>query len=64
MTVNGASRTVPAGSSVAELLAVLGFESRHVAVERNTALVPRERHEDERLADGDTLEIVTFLGGG
>ena len=35
-----------------------------VAVERNGTVVKRARHAEERLAPGDVLEIVTFVGGG
>jgi thiamine biosynthesis protein ThiS len=30
----------------------------------NTAVVRRAQHESHRLADGDQVEIVTFVGGG
>jgi thiamine biosynthesis protein ThiS len=35
-----------------------------VAVERNGEVVPRARHADVELADGDVIEIVHFVGGG
>jgi thiamine biosynthesis protein ThiS len=30
----------------------------------NLALVPRSRHAERRLDDGDRVEIVTLVGGG
>jgi len=51
-------------ATVAELLKDLGLEPKHVAVEVNLELVPRARHAEHRLADGDRLEIVTLVGGG
>ena len=62
--VNGQPRSVPAGSTVATLLAELKLEPRYLAVERNRALVPRRQHAGCVLEEGDQLEIVTLVGGG
>ena len=62
--VNGEPRSVPGGSSVAALVRLLGFTSAQVAVERNGEVVPRREHEATALAEGDALELVTFVGGG
>jgi sulfur carrier protein len=64
ITVNGEQRTVPAGTTVAGLLVELGFTDRPVAVERNRDVVPRAQHATTELGHGDSLEIVTFVGGG
>ena len=50
--------------TIAELLSKLGLESRHVAVEVNLEIVPRGKHAEHRLAEGDRLEVVTLVGGG
>jgi sulfur carrier protein len=63
-TVNGEPLQLPEGLTVAQLLRHLGVRAERVAVERNGAVVKRARHEDERVAAGDVLEIVTFVGGG
>lgn len=62
--VNGEARGVPAGASVADLLALIGLEARKVAVERNREIVPRSAYAATLLADGDAIEIVHFIGGG
>jgi len=62
--VNGQSRQIEAGLSVAGLLAELSLEPRRVAVERNKLIVPRAQHVHTTLADDDELEIVTLVGGG
>ena len=64
LTLNGEPKTLPDGATVADLLADLKLDSRALAVERNLALVPRRRHADERLEEGDRVEIVTLVGGG
>lgn len=64
ITVNGEPRAVPQGSSVADLVALLGLRSEQVAVERNRQIVRRAEHAATVLADGDRLEVVTFFGGG
>jgi sulfur carrier protein len=64
IVVNGEPRATRDGQSVAELLRELGLDPRQVAVERNREIVPRAEHGQVVLADGDELEIVTFVGGG
>ncbi|MBA3512181.1 MAG: sulfur carrier protein ThiS [Sphingomonas sp.] len=62
--VNGEERRVPAGLSIAAMLAELGLNRQRVAVERNLEVVPRSRLADLRVEDGDRYEIVHFVGGG
>ena len=62
--VNGESRAVAAGTTVAALLQALQLAGGRIAVERNREIVPRSRFETERLNGGDRLEIVHFVGGG
>jgi thiamine biosynthesis protein ThiS len=61
--INGESRTVEP-MSLLELLGNLGINPARVAVERNRDIVPKREYETTLLADGDTLEIVQFVGGG
>jgi len=63
-TVNGEGTDLPDGLTVAGLLRHLGVRAERVAVERNGAVVKRARHAEEKLAPGDVVEIVTFVGGG
>ncbi len=62
--LNGERRSLPAGASVASLIAHLGLRSELVAVECNGAVVRRAEHATRLLADGDVLELVTLVGGG
>jgi sulfur carrier protein len=64
VTVNGEAVSVPTGSTLAELVRRLALDGRPVAVEHNRRVVPRGEHAAVRLNHGDTVEIVTFVGGG
>ena len=64
LTVNGEVREAPDSATIAELLACLEIEGRGVAVERNREIAPRSLWTSIRLAEGDQLEIVQFVGGG
>ena len=64
LTVNGEEKSVPDGLTLDRLVRELGLEKNPIAVELNRRVVPRDRHGDTRLAEGDRLEIVTLVGGG
>lgn len=64
LSINGEPRSVEAGLALAELLEQLGLAGKKLAVERNGDIVPRTRHADTRLENGDRLEIVVAVGGG
>lgn len=64
IAVNGEARDVPAGQTVAELLGALGLGQAPCAVEVNAALVPKRKHAEHALGEGDKVEIVTLVGGG
>ena len=63
LTVNGEPRRTSPGS-IADLVRSLELNPAKVAVERNGVIVPRSTLGGVALADGDTLEIVHFVGGG
>lgn len=64
ITLNGEPRIVAAGATVCALLEVLDLAGKRVAVERNGSILPRARHGDTLLAEGDRIEIVVAVGGG
>lgn len=64
LTVNGEMREAPDSATIADLLASLEIEGRRVAVERNREIAPRSVWAETRLAEGDQIEIVQFVGGG
>ena len=65
VTVNGEPRALPADATVAALLASHGLDPRLVVVEHNRVILrDRSAPPATALADGDTVEIVHFVGGG
>ena len=64
ISVNGESREVRDGMTVAELLQELDITAPRVAVELDREIVPRAEHASTSLTDGCKVEIVTFVGGG
>jgi sulfur carrier protein len=64
VSVNGRSREVPAGATLADLVRALDLEGKRIAVEVNGEVVPRSRHAATPLAAGDRVEIVGAVGGG
>jgi len=37
---------------------------KHIVVEYNLEIIPKERYAQTILKDGDEVEIVSFMGGG
>ncbi|GAB5487161.1 MAG: sulfur carrier protein ThiS [Parasphingorhabdus sp.] len=62
--LNGDPHKTVAGMSIADLVRSLELDPAKVAVERNREIVPRSTLADVKVADGDELEIVHFVGGG
>jgi thiamine biosynthesis protein ThiS len=64
LLVNGDPRSVPSDSTVAELIAALGLETRRIAIAVNRDVVPRSAFATRRLAADDRVEILEAVGGG
>ena len=61
--INGEELNI-AGKTIAEYLATTNFDPKRIAVERNGDIVPKAKYGETILQDGDSLEIVRFVGGG
>ena len=61
--VNGVELDI-AGKTVSEYLSMTTYDSGRIAVERNGDIVFKSQYDDMVLEDGDSLEIVSFVGGG
>ena len=64
LTVNGEELDFSRGNTVRQLLEQLRLADRPVAVERNGQIIPHSTFSQTELADGDSLEVVTLVGGG
>lgn len=64
LQLNGEARDFDAVATVGELIETLGLRGKRIAVELNEQIVPRTRHDETPLADGDRVEIVHAIGGG
>ena len=64
IVLNGSSRDVGDGSTVADLIESLGLSARRVVVERNGEPVERSRFSDVVVEPGDVLEVVRAVQGG
>ena len=53
-----------AGKSVSDYLTSAGYDLMRVAVELNGDIVPKAQYVDTIFKYGDSVEVVSFVGGG
>jgi sulfur carrier protein len=63
-TINGEPHELPEGLTVAELLARVQAPQRGIAVAKNDRVVRRSAFEQERVQEGDRIEIIRAVAGG
>lgn len=61
--LNG-SEYVTEAKTIASLLEELGISADRIAVEQNLSIVKRTEFQNVAIKDGDSIEIVNFVGGG
>jgi sulfur carrier protein len=64
LIINGKEQTFDGALNLAQLIEQLGMKGDRVAAELNRDIVARALWSDTALKDGDSLEIVHFVGGG
>ncbi|HVP45797.1 MAG TPA: sulfur carrier protein ThiS [Bryobacteraceae bacterium] len=64
IVVNGETREVHPGDTIADLVRALDLDPEHLAIEVDRHIVKRATWADTVLTDGAKLEIVRFVGGG
>jgi sulfur carrier protein len=64
VTVNGEPRDVPAGTTVAQVVATLTRQPKGIAAAVNGEVVPRGGWAGRALRDQDQVEVVTAVQGG
>ena len=61
--INGTELPI-AGKTVSEYLAATNYDPKRIAIERNGEIVLKSQYDVTVLENGDSLEIVSFVGGG
>ncbi|MHC4976051.1 MAG: sulfur carrier protein ThiS [Planctomycetota bacterium] len=64
VTVNDSVLSLPDDATLESMLRLRGLDKRPCAVEINKTLVPKRDHASCTLREGDSIEIVTLVGGG
>ena len=53
-----------AGKTLSEYLETTSYDPKRIAVERNGDIVLKSQYNETVFADGDIIEVVSFVGGG
>ncbi|MCI2810088.1 sulfur carrier protein ThiS [Eoetvoesiella caeni] len=64
ITLNGKPHNCGQARTIQDLIAMLGYTGKRIAVERNGDIVPKSQHAQAELAENDAIEIVVAVGGG
>lgn len=63
LRINGCEKDA-SGKTLADYLRESGYDCARIAVEINLSIVPKSKYRETVLRDGDSVEIVSFVGGG
>ena len=61
--INGESLDI-AGKTIGEYLDTTKYDKKRIAVEKNGDIVPKALYDEALINDGDSIEVVSFVGGG
>ena len=61
--VNGEELDI-GGKTVAEYLKTTAYDPKYIAIEINQQIVPKATYDSHIINDGDSIEVVSFVGGG
>lgn len=64
INLNGELTTLENVHTIADLVKQLGYTNKRIAIESNGNIVPRSEYANTKLANNDSLEIITAVGGG
>ena len=62
--LNGSSHTIEDGSSINTLVEQLELKGKRLAVEINQEIIPKSEHDQYKIQQGDSIEIIHAIGGG
>lgn len=64
ITINGKAVEMPESTPVSDYLTKNKYQTNRIAIELNGKILPKTLYPSTLLKDGDTMEIVSFVGGG
>ncbi len=67
ITINGENKTFDSkeiSATLENLVRHLGYDPRLIVVEFNGTILTPEHWKQQKVRDGDSIEIVTIVGGG
>ena len=62
--VNGQEEVWEENLTIQDYISRHGYRTKRIAVEKNGNIVPKREYADTVIADGDQIEVVSFVGGG
>ena len=64
MKINGKVIKLQTDVVLLDFLKEQGFSEKKIAVMKNSEIVPKAEYDKTVLTDADSLEVVSFVGGG
>ncbi len=64
LIVNGRNLTINDQANAHDLITQLGYTDQRIALEVNEVIIPKSKHPEFALNDGDKIEIIKAVGGG
>ncbi|MFA5069239.1 MAG: sulfur carrier protein ThiS [Candidatus Omnitrophota bacterium] len=62
--INGRFQDIKDISDLQELIRIKGLSGKAIVIEHNHNIIPKDKWNEVMLEEGDTVEIVSFVGGG
>ena len=62
--INGKKKLLERNKNLIEVLKLLKITKSGIAIEINSAVVPKSQYVNTFVKDNDRIEIVQFIGGG
>jgi sulfur carrier protein len=64
ININGKTKDIQDAASIATIVAQFGKDSKKIIAEINGTIIPSSDWDKTPVKEGDSLELVTFVGGG
>ena len=62
--VNGEKISLPQNSNINDLIHLLGYKNKRIAIEINESIIPKSQHSSFVLEAKDRIEVINAVGGG